>query len=253
MERANHFDTEVAERYDTDDSAMFAPEVVESTVDFLAALAGDGRALEFAIGTGRIGLPLSRRQVAVQGIEFSPAMVEQLRRKPGADSVKVTLGDMADTRVPGTFRLVYLVFNTIGNLTDQASQVACFRNAAAHLEPGGHFVIELNLPRLEELQPGCFDLISDFSPEHVCIDRFDPITQQLESHHWTREPDGRYRYGFTPQRYAFPAELDLMAELAGLELVQRWADWDRSPFTDRSRKHVSVYRRPGSQPSRQAR
>lgn len=242
MERANFFDTEVAERYDDDESTMFAPATIEATVGFLAELAGAGRALELAIGTGRIGLPLSRRGVEVSGIELSRAMVDQLRRKPGGEAIEISIGDMADTTVPGSFHLVYLVFNTIGNLTDQESQISCFRNAAAHLEPGGLFVVELGVPRLPELQPGTWELISDFSDDHICIDRFDPLTQRLESHHWTREDDGSFRRGFTPQRYAFPAELDLMARLAGMELVQRWADWDRSPFTAESRKHISVYR-----------
>ncbi|PFG65819.1 methyltransferase family protein [Propionibacteriaceae bacterium ES.041] len=243
MERVNFFDTAVAERYDDDESAMFAPATIEATVDFLAELAGDGRVLELAIGTGRIGLPLSRRGIEVSGIELSRAMVDQLRRKPGNEAIEVTVGDMAEARVPGSFRLAYLVFNTIGNLIDQESQVACFRNAAEHLEPGGHFVIELGVPRLQDLQPGRWDLISDFSPGHVCIDRFEPLTQRLESHHWTRQDDGSFRPGFTPQRYVFPAELDLMARLAGMSLVQRWADWDRSPFTAASRKHVSVYQK----------
>lgn len=242
MERANFFDTEVAERYDDDESTMFAPATIQATVDFLAALAGEGRALELAIGTGRVGLPLSRRGVEVAGIELSQAMVDQLRRKPGSEAIEVAIGDMAELRVPGSFRLAYLVFNTIGNLTDQESQVACFRNAAAHLETGGQFVIELGVPRLRELQPGQWDLISDFSDDHICIDRFDPLTQRLESHHWTREDDGSFRRGFTPQRYVFPAELDLMARLTGMTLVHRWADWDRSPFTAESRKHISVYR-----------
>lgn len=246
-DRANHFDTEVARRYDADAADMFAPHVIEATVGILAGLAGDGAALEFAVGTGRVALPLAARGVAVTGIEYSPAMIEMMRRKPGAERIEVAQGDMATTRVPGTFRVVYLVFNTIGNLTTQDEQVACFENAAAHLEPGGSFLIELGVPSLRLLAPGALGVVSDAGGDHACLDTYDPVTQRLDSHHFTREADGRFRRGFTPQRYVWPPELDLMARIAGLRLVHRWGDWDRQPFTVESGKHISVWRKPGGE------
>jgi hypothetical protein len=240
----NYFDTDVALRYDADEARMFAPEIIEPAVALLAEFAGQGPALEFAIGTGRLALPLSARGITVSGIEYSAAMIAELRKKPGAERITVVEGDMAATRVPGQFRLVYLVFNTIGNLTSQDKQVACFENAAAHLEPGGYFLIELGIPSLRAFVPGSRGIVSDIGPEHACIDTYDPLTQRLESHHFTREPDRRYRGGFTPQRYAWPSELDLMARIAGLSLTSRWSDWDRSPFTATSGKHISVWRKP---------
>jgi hypothetical protein len=238
----NYFDEPVAATYDADDeSGMFSPEAIDPVVDFLAALAGDGAALEFAVGTGRIALPLRRRGVRVHGIELSEAMVARLAAKPGAGQVPVTIGDMATTRVPGTFRLVYLVFNTIMNLTTQGSQVDCFRNAAAHLEPGGCFVIEVMVPQLQRLPPGETVQPFDVTASHVGFDEYDVVTQGMASHHYTAEKDGRMRYSCTPFRYAWPAEFDLMARIAGMRLRGRWAGWQHEPFTAESSSHVSVW------------
>ena len=238
----NYFDEPVAATYDDDDGGgMFSPEAIDPAVDFLAALAGDGAALEFAVGTGRIALPLSGRGVRVHGIELSEAMVARLAAKPGADQIPVTIGDMAATRVAGTFRLVYLVFNTIMNLTTQDSQVDCFRNAAAHLEPGGCFAIEVMVPQLQRLPPGETFQPFDVTPSHLGFDEYDVVTQGLVSHHYTAEADGRMRYSFTPFRYAWPAEFDLMARMAGMRLRERWSGWQREPFTALSTSHVSVW------------
>ena len=240
----NHFGEEVAARYDDSTGEEFESAVVERTVDFLAALAGGGAALELAIGTGRIAVPLSQRGVRVHGIDLSEAMVARLREKPGAEAIAVTVGDIATTRVDGSFSLVYLVFNTIGNLTTQDAQVACFQNAASHLELGGCFVIELGVPELRRLPPGERFVIFDKSDGHVGLDEYEPAEQGLVSHHYSRREDGRFDYASLPFRYAWPAELDLMARLAGMRLRERWADWDRSPFTGESPKHVSVWERP---------
>jgi SAM-dependent methyltransferase len=242
--RPNHFDMDVAAHYDADAAAMFAPGVITPTIDLLAHLADTGRALEFAIGTGRVALPLAARGIPVSGIEYSAAMIAVMTQKPGAGGIHVVEGDMATTRLPGTFSLVYLVFNTIGNLTTQDAQVACFQNAAAHLAPGGSFLIEMSVPPLHRLAPGARTIISDHSPDHTCIDTYDPVTQRLQSAHFTREDDGRFRHNVTPQRYVLPAELDLMARIAGLIPAHRWADWDRSPFTADSAKHISVWQKP---------
>lgn len=237
-----YFDERVAATYD-DDTAISAPEAVDPVVNFLTDLAGDGRALEFAIGTGRIGLPLSQRGVEVHGIELSRAMVEQLRAKSGSDGITVTIGDMATTSVEGTFRVVYLVYNTIGNLTSQEAQVACFRNAAAHLEPGGTFVIEVGVPDLRRLPPGQTAQVFHIDDGYWGIDEFDVVNQGLVSHHF-RMRDGELRRVSMPFRYVWPAELDLMAELAGLRLRERWAGWKREPFTAESGQHVSVWEKP---------
>jgi SAM-dependent methyltransferase len=243
-QRPNYFDADVAAHYDAAEAAMFAPEVITPTVDMLAELAGTGRALEFAIGTGRVALPLVARGIPVSGIEYSTAMIAVLAGKPGAGAIEVVQGDMATTRVAGMFRLVYLVFNTIGNLTTQDEQVVCFQNAAAHLEPGGSFLVEVCVPQLRLLTPGTRAIVSDHGPHHTCIDTYDPVAQLLQSDHFTREADGRFRYGFTPHRYVWPAELDLMARIAGLHLVHRWADWTRRPFSADSEKHISVWQKP---------
>lgn len=236
------FDEEIAARYDEDTAEVSTPEAIEPVVDFLAELAGNGRALELAIGTGRIGLPLARRGVAVHGIELSRAMVARLNAKPGGESIEVTIGDMATTRVPGSFSVAYLVANTIGNLTTQEAQVACFRNVAAHLEPGGCFVIELIVPDLQWLPPGERTRTFHFSDDHIGIDEYDLANQRLTSHHW-RLHDERWTRASVPFRYAWPAELDLMAELAGMRLRERWGGWKREPFTADSRKHVSVWQK----------
>ncbi len=233
----------VARVYDTIDAEMFAPDVLEPTVAFLAGLAGDGRALEFAAGTGRVTLALSAAGVDVAGIELSRAMAAQLAGKPGAERVPVTIGDMATTRVEGSFRLVYLVYNTITNLFTQDAQVACFANAAAHLEPGGYFVIEVFVPALRRLPIGETRVAFDVSERHLGVDTYDVVNQTLVSHHsW--HGAGHGSISRSPHRYAWPAEYDLMARLAGMELHERWADWHRHPFTAESTSHVSVWRRP---------
>jgi SAM-dependent methyltransferase len=239
----NYFDGAVAERYDESSAEMFAPEVLGPTVDLLAALADGKPALEFAVGTGRVALPLSARGVRVLGIELSEAMVAQLRAKPGAEAVDVAIGDMTTTRVDGRFGLVYLVFNTIKNLLTQDAQVRCFENAATHLEPGGCFVIETSIPILQRLPPGEVFRTFSHTETYLGFDEYDVVEQRLWSHHYSF--DGTtYRRNSVPFRYAWPAELDLMARIAGLRLLERWADWDRSPFTSESPKHVSVWQKP---------
>ena len=237
MHDDGYFDEQIAAGYDSEEG-MFAPEAVEPAVDVLAELAGDGAALEFAIGTGRIALPLAARGVPVHGIELSNAMVARLRAKPGGDEIPVTIGDMASTRVPGRFRVVYLVFNTINNLTTQDAQVACFANAAAHLEPGGTFVIEVGVPDLRRLPPGQTLVPFEVSDTKVGFDEYDVADQGLISHH---VEFGGERFS-VPFRYVWPAELDLMARLAGMRLAQRWEGFNREPFTSESRGHVSVWR-----------
>lgn len=244
MTSSDLWDEESAKRYDDHSSTMFSDEVLDPTVDFLAAMAGDGAALEFAIGTGRVGVPLHARGVAVSGIELSHPMVDQLRTKADESQIPVVIGDMATERVDGEFALVYLVYNTIGNLRTQAEQVACFRNAAAHLSPGGRFVIELWVPGIRWFPPGQTAVPFDVSEQHTGFDTYDMTTQQGTSHHYTREPDGNYRYGASNFRFIWPAECDLMAQLAGLEFEERWAGWDRSAFTNESQSHVSVWRKP---------
>jgi Methyltransferase domain len=236
----DHFGELVAERYDESAADMFDPAVVGPVVDFLAKLAGDGAALELGIGTGRIALPLSERGVPVHGIDLSEAMVARLRAKPGADRIAVTIGDFATTKLDRTFSLAYVVFNTIGNLTTQAAQVACFRNVGAHLEPGGCFVVEVEIPELRRLPPGDTMRVFHASEAHWGIDEYDVANQGLVSHHFTRV-DGRYELSSLPFRYVWPAELDLMAELAGMELRGRWSGWQCEPFTSESTKHVSIW------------
>ncbi len=237
----NHWDEEAAARYDEGSGSMFDPDVLGPTVELLADLAGGGAALEFAIGTGRVALPLAAGGVPVSGIELSIPMADQLRAKDDAQRIKVTIGDMATTRVDGTFRLVYLVFNAIGLLTTQDQQVACFANAAAHLDPGGHFLIEVGVPDLRRLPPGENARVFAHAPGYVAYDRYtDLVTQQAMSHHFAAAGSG-VREHSTPFRYVWPSELDLMAKLAGMSLRDRWAGWDRSPFTGDSTSHVSVW------------
>jgi SAM-dependent methyltransferase len=239
----NYFGEDVAARYDDGSGPQFDPEVIRATVDLLAELAGGGAALEFAVGTGRVALPLAASGVRVSGIELSGAMVERLRAKAGAERIQLTIGDMATTRVGGSFRLVYLVFNTIGNLTTQDQQVACFANAAAHLEPGGLFVIEVGVPDLRRLLPGEDAHVFAHAPGYVGYDRYmDLVAQQAMSHHFVADGSGA-REVRTPFRYVWPSELDLMAQLAGMSLRHRWGGWDRSPFTGESTSHVSVWER----------
>ncbi|HTZ07691.1 MAG TPA: class I SAM-dependent methyltransferase [Acidimicrobiales bacterium] len=239
----DHFGEDVAAGYDESAAAMFLPAVLDPAVDVLAELAGDGAALEFAVGTGRVALPLAARGVPVSGIELSAAMVERLRSKAGAQGIEVAVGDMATTRLAGRFRLVYLVFNTIGNLTTQDQQVACFANAAAHLEPGGCFVVEVGVPDLRRLPPGEDARVFAHAPGYVGYDHYtDLVAQQGTSHHVLAGPSGVRRIT-TPWRFVWPSELDLMARLAGMALRDRWAGWDRSPFTGDSRGHVSVWQK----------
>lgn len=241
MTSSDLWDADTAARYDEASAAMFAPDVLDPTVDLLGGLAGEGRALELAIGTGRVGIPLAERGVDVTGIELSAPMVEQLHRKRA--DLPVVVGDMATTRVEGEFSLVYLVFNTIGNLCTQGEQVACFANAARHLGPGGRFVVEVGVPALRRLPPGQTAVPFDVSQEHVGLDTYDPVTQRATSHHYTRQGDGSYRYGPHHYRYVWPSELDLMARLAGMSLESRWSDWSGAGFTAQSESHVSVWRR----------
>jgi len=222
---------------------MFAPAVVDPAVRLLSSLAGDGRALGFAIGTGRLGIPLLRTGVPVAGIELSPAMAARLRSKVGPDELPVTVGDMATTVVAGEFSLVFLPWNSISNLRTQAEQVECFRNAARHLCRGGHFVVELFIPPLRKLVPGQVAVPFDVSAKHTGFDTFNVVTQECTSHHYSTDPDGTIRYGEGHFRYIWPAECDLMAKMAGMNLVVRYADWDGSPFTAESTKHVSVWRK----------
>jgi SAM-dependent methyltransferase len=228
------FAGEVAARYDASTGPYFDPATIEATVDFLEPLAAGG-ALELAIGTGRIAVPLAARGVRVAGIDLAPDMVAELRKK--TDSIPVAIGDMTTTRVDGEFSLAYIVFNSINNVTTQDGQAAVFANAAAHLAPGGSFVVEVGTRNRQPLT------VFDLSDTHVGVDEYDHDTQRLVSHHFTLV-DGAWRRRSIPFRAVSPAELDLMARLAGMELRERWADWDRSPFMAESRKHVSVWRKP---------
>jgi SAM-dependent methyltransferase len=225
-----------ADRYDAGLGSRGEPETIARTVDVLAELADGGAALELGIGTGRIALPLAARGLPVHGIDLSEPMVAQLRAKRGGDAISVTIGDFATTRVDGTFRLVYLVYNTINNLTTQDAQVACFENAAAHLEPGGCFVVEVGVPDLQRLPPGERFVAFAVRDDYVGVDEYDVVDQGLISHH---QSTGR-RLSM-PFRYVWPSELDLMARIAGLTLRDRWEDWTRAPFTAASRSHVSVW------------
>ncbi|MEP7023174.1 MAG: class I SAM-dependent methyltransferase [Actinomycetota bacterium] len=239
------FGEQVAATYDESEGEMFDPAVVGATVDVLAGLAGRGRALELAIGTGRIALPLAARGVPVHGIDMSRAMVSRLQAKPGSEAIGVTIGDFAATRVPGSFSVVYLVFNTIMNLTTQEAQVDCFRNAAAHLGPGGCFVVEVGVPDLRRLPPGQDAVPFQMSPTRAAFDLYDVATQAMSSNYY-EIVDGRGQFQSFPFRYVWPSELDLMAQLAGLRLRDRWAGWAGEPFTSDSRQHVSVWEKPAS-------
>ena len=233
----DYFAGQVAERYDATLGDRGDPEVVAATVDFLVELAGEGAALELGIGTGRIALPLAARGVRVHGIDLSPDMVAQLRAKPGGGEIPVTIGDFSTSRVGETFSLVYLVFNTINNLTTQDAQVACFESVAAQLEPGGCFAIEVGVPSPEPLR------VFALSETHVGVDEYDAATQRLVSHHFSLV-DGLWERLSIPFRSVSPSELDLMARLAGLRLRECWSSWAREPFTAESRRHVSVWEKP---------
>jgi SAM-dependent methyltransferase len=236
---------EIASTYDDDAADHYAPDVLQPTLDVLERLADGGPALELAIGTGRVGISLAARGVPVTGIELSEPMAARLRDKADADRVPVVVGDMATTVVEGagTFSLVYLVWNTISNLRTQAEQVQCFRNAAHHLRPGGRFLIELWVPPIQRLAPGQDAVVMGFEEQHLLVDTYDVVTQECASHHYHREPDGSVRYASMPFRYVWPSECDLMAQLAGLALESRWADWVGTGFDASSESHVSVWRK----------
>lgn len=246
MHHDGYFDERVAARYDESSAEMFDHAAVNPVVDFLAELAGDGRALEPGIGTGRIALPLAQRGVHVHGIDMSTAMIERLRAKPGGKDISVTIGDFATTTVTGQFSVAYLVFNTIMNLTTQEAQAACFRNVAAHLQPGGCFVVEVSVPDLQRLPPG--ETVRPFriSDTQLGFDEYRVDEQGLTSHHF-KLVDGQWERFSIPFRYVWPSELDLMAELAGMKLRERWSGWKREPFTSDSRRLVAVWeKRPSS-------
>jgi len=242
-DRDGYFGERVAADYDDDESPMFDAAMIGATVDLLAELAGSGRALELGIGTGRVALPLSRRGVPVHGVDLSRAMVARLQAKPGGEAIGVTIGDFATARVDGTFSLAYLVFNTIMNLTTQEAQVACFANVAAHLSPGGCFAVEVMVPDLRRLPPGQTAVPFETGPKRWGFDLYDVATQEMSSNHVTID-DGRAEFSSIPFRYVWPAELDLMAQLAGMRLRDRWEGWRQEPFTSESRQHVSVWEKP---------
>lgn len=244
-----YFDERIARRYETYWPHLFEPAAIEPVAGFLAGLARGGTALELGIGTGRIALPLSQRGVRVHGIEISPAMVAQLRAKPGGNDIGVTIGDFAATTTDGQFELAYLLRNTIENLTTQDEQVACFRNVASQLVPGGCFVVEVEVPTLQRLPPGETVRAFTLTAEHLGFDEYDVATQALTSHHYWII-DGELEVFSAPFRYVWPSELDLMARLAGLTLRERWSTWQRDPFTSDSTAHVSVWEKPASREAR---
>ncbi len=242
MSSSDVWDAGTAARYDRESAFMFAPDVLDPAVDVLAELAGEGPALEFAIGTGRVAIPLADRGVPVSGIELSQPMADELRRKQ--PDIPVVVGDMATATVPGEFALVYVVWNSLGNVRTQTRQVATFANAARHLRPGGHFVVELAVPGIRRFPPGQTAVPFHVGSHHVGFDTLDLVTQQGTSHHYWRRDDGAVRYAASNFRYAWPAELDLMAQLAGMEPVRRTADWRGAEFTGDSESAVSVWRTP---------
>ncbi|MFE2886802.1 class I SAM-dependent methyltransferase [Streptomyces sp. NPDC059272] len=244
MQQEQMWNSDVAQRYDTPGTGMFAPDTLEPTVERLAQLAGEGAALEFAVGTGRVAVPLAGRGVPVTGIELSRPMVEQLRTKADEATIPVVIGDMATTVASGTYSLVYLVYNTISNLLTQAEQVECFRNAARHLTAGGRFVIELWVPELRSLPPGRTATVWQTDPDYIGLDTYDVLNQHVVSHHFHFDDTEQAQLYRSPHRYIWPAELDLMAQLAGFELESRHGDWSGGEFTAESRSHVSVYRIP---------
>ena len=243
----DHFGERVAARYDESSADLFEPAVVDPVVEFLAGLAGRGAVLELGIGTGRIALPLARRGIRVHGIDLSEAMVARLRAKPGAEQIGVTIGDFATTAVEGRFSVAYLVFNTIMNLTSQEEQAACFQNVAAHLAPGGCFVIEVMVPALQRLPPGETVRAFTVTASRLGFDEYDVASQGLVSHHYS-VVDGRLEVASMPFRYVWPSELDLMARLAGMTLRERWSGWKREPFISDSTGHVSVWEKTGPHP-----
>ncbi|QSB05486.1 class I SAM-dependent DNA methyltransferase [Natronoglycomyces albus] len=241
--KKDYFGGRVAETYDDAHDERFGPEYLEAETSFLADLAGDGPVLELGIGTGRVAVPLRKRGVKVHGIELSSDMADQLRVKPGAEDIGVTIGDFATAKAPGTYSLAYLVYNTINNLTTQDEQVACFRNVAEHLEPGGYFVIDVGVPSLLQLAPDQTIHPFTVTDDHLGFDEYDFVEQGMTSHHFFRDGENWQRRSI-PFRYVWPSELDLMAQLAGMSLHQRWSGWNREPFTAQSRMHVSVWKKP---------
>jgi SAM-dependent methyltransferase len=239
----SHFDERIAAKYETYWPEIHEPAVIDPAVSFLAGLASDGGALELGVGTGRVALPLSRRGVRVHGIELSEAMVARLRAQPGGDAIGITIGDFASTRVSGSFRLAYLVRNTITNLTTQDEQAACFRAVADQLKPGGCFVIENYIPQLQRLPPGETTRVFTATPTHLAFEQYD-VAQQIavSQHYWL--VDGQLETFSSSHRYLWPAELDLMAKIAGMTLRERWSNWQREPFTSDSTMHVSVWEKP---------
>jgi SAM-dependent methyltransferase len=234
-----YFDQWIARHYAQLWPELFDPVVLDPTVDFLADLVGTGPALEFGIGTGRVAVPLSARGYEVHGIELSSAMVDELRGND-ARNVTAVVGDFATTRIPGSFSLVFLLRNTITNLTTQDEQIRAFRNAAAHLQVGGRFVVENYIPALRLLPPGQTRRVFQCTPDHVGIEEYDFVSQIAISRHWWVIED-TLRTFESPHRYVWPAELDLMAELAGMKLRDRSADFEHSAFTADSASHVSVW------------
>lgn len=241
----NYFGEEIAKNYDDPSAEMFQPVKIDPVVDFLAELATDGTALELGIGTGRIAVPLAQRGIQVTGIDLSEAMVARLRAKPGAAQIAVTIGDFATTKVAGQFSVGYLIFNTIMNLTTQDEQVACFQNVADHLKPAGCFVIEVGVPDLQRLPPGETVRAFTVTDSRLGFDEYDVVNQGLVSHHYWIV-DGKAEVFSPPFRYVWPAELDLMARLAGMSLRERWSGWNREPFTSESTSHVSVWEKPAA-------
>lgn len=241
MDDDGYFGADIASSYDRIHNSD-GLEVERSIAKVLHELAFDGTALEFAIGTGRIAVSLHELGVSVKGIELSKAMAAQLQKKDHGASIDVTIGDMTNTFLDEEFSLVFLIYNTIDNLTSQDAQLACFKNAALHLKAGGRFVIETLVPPIQKIPFGETMLAYDRSDQHWGTDEFDVTTQNYTSHHLRLE-NGAYRELSIPFRYAWPSELDLMAKFAGLELESRWADWGKSDFTNISSRHVSVWRK----------
>ena len=240
--QAEIWDKKAADGYDTPGTGMYAPEALEPAVQRLLDLAEGGRVLEFAIGTGRVAIPLFERGIEVAGIEIAPAMIGRLREKIDERRLPVVLGDMTTATVPGAFSLVFLVFNAISNLSTQKQQVECFRNAARHLRPGGRFVIELWVPELPQRPPHAQAVVGKSEDGYLLVDTYDVVAQHVVSHHFGFKDQSRVTLFQSPHRYVWPSELDLMAQLAGFELESRHADWRSSPFTAASGSHVSVYR-----------
>lgn len=243
MNEDGYFGEKVAAGYDESSAEMFDPTVIEPTVEFLAELIGDGRALELGIGTGRIAIPLAQRGISVNGIELSRAMVRELRAKPGSEAIGITIGDFSTAKADGKFAVAYLLFNTIMNMTTQEAQVACFQNVSEQLEPGGKFVIEVSVPDLQRLPAG--ETVRPFrvSESRLGFDEYDLANQGLISHHFTLV-EGKWERQSIPFRYVWPSELDLMAKLAGMRLVARRSGWHDEPFTSESRSHISVWEKP---------